>query len=47
MMTRLARPAAVTAVITLVSLGTWIPAATPAAHAAAIPPPAPAAIAPR
>ena len=40
MMTRLARPAAVTAVITLVSLGTWIPAATPAAHAAAIPPPA-------
>ena len=40
MMPRLARPAAATAVITLVSLGTWIPAATPAAHAAAIPPPA-------
>jgi hypothetical protein len=39
MKTRLARTAAATAVITLVSLGTWIPAVTPAAHAASIPPP--------
>jgi hypothetical protein len=38
MRTRFARPAAATAVITLVSLGTWFPAA-PAAHATAIPPP--------
>ncbi len=39
MKTRLARTTAATAVITLVSLGTWMPATTPAARAAAIPPP--------
>ena len=39
MKTRLARTTAATAVMTLVSLGTWIPASTPAARAATIPPP--------
>ncbi len=39
MKTSLARTTAATAVITLVSLGTWVPAPTPVARAAAIPPP--------